>query len=129
MSSSFYSLVFRQKYIKLWGLMRNVEDETLSDHANDVAVLAHALAQIGNTFFGRHYDTGKAVIYALFHDLPEVFTGDMPTPIKYFNESTKETYKKVENEGYVVVHDKKYEYISTTGKKLIKYKNKKYLIK
>ena len=68
MSSSFYSLVFRQKYIKRWGLMRNVEDETLSDHANDVAVLAHALAQIGNTFFGRHYDTGKAVIYALFHD-------------------------------------------------------------
>lgn len=106
MSSSFYSLVFRQKYIKRWGLMRNVEDETLSDHANDVAVLAHALAQIGNTFFGRHYDTGKAVIYALFHDLPEVFTGDMPTPIKYFNESTKETYKKVENEAVGILLSK-----------------------
>lgn len=98
MSSSFYSLVFRQKYIKRWGLMRNVEEETLSNHATDVAVLTHALSVIGNTFFGKHYDTGKAVVYALFHDLPEVFTGDMPTPIKYFSDSTKKTYKKVEEQ-------------------------------
>ena len=96
MSSSFYALVFRQKYIKRWGLMRNVEPETLSDHASDVAVLTHALATIGNTFFGKHYDAEKAVVYALFHDLPEVFTGDLPTPIKYFNDSTKENYKQVE---------------------------------
>ena len=76
--------------------MRNVEPETLSDHASDVAVLTHALATIGNTFFGKHYDAEKAVVYALFHDLPEVFTGDLPTPIKYFNDSTKENYKQVE---------------------------------
>ncbi|MCI8331342.1 MAG: 5'-deoxynucleotidase [Clostridiales bacterium] len=96
MSNSFYALVFRQKYIKRWGLMRNVEPETLADHANDVAVLTHALATIGNTLFGKHYDAEKAVVYALFHDLPEVFTGDLPTPIKYFNDSTKENYQQVE---------------------------------
>ncbi|MCI8590217.1 MAG: 5'-deoxynucleotidase [Clostridiales bacterium] len=98
MSSSFYALVFRQKYIKRWGLMRSVEQETLSDHVNDVAVLTHALATIGNTFFDKHYDAEKAVVYALFHDLPEVFTGDLPTPIKYFNDSTKKNYKQVESQ-------------------------------
>lgn len=66
----------------------------LSDHANDVAVLAHALAQIGNTFFGRHYDTGKAVIYALFHDLPEVFTGDMPTLLNILMKAQKRLIKR-----------------------------------
>ena len=98
MSSSFFALVFRQKYIKRWGLMRNVADETLSEHANDVAVLTHALAVIGNTYYGKSYDVGRAVVCALFHDLPEVFTGDMPTPVKYFNDDTKENYKKVEEQ-------------------------------
>ncbi len=96
MSSSFFALAFRQKYIKRWGLMRSVAPETLSEHATDVAVLTHALAVIGNTYYGKQYDVGKAVCCALFHDLPEVYTGDMPTPVKYFSDTTKKSYKRVE---------------------------------
>lgn len=96
MSSSFFALAFRQKYIKRWGLMRNVAEESLSEHATDVCVLTHALAVIGNTYFDKNYDVGRAVCCALFHDLPEVYTGDMPTPVKYFNDTTKSSYKNVE---------------------------------
>lgn len=98
MSNSFYALAFRQKYIKRWGLMRNVSDESLSEHATEVAILTHALCTIGNTFYNKNYDTGYAVTCAIFHDLPEVFTGDMPTPVKYFSDTTKESYKKVERQ-------------------------------
>ncbi len=98
MNNSFFALAFRQKYIRRWGLMRSVRDETLSEHANDVAVLAHALAVIGNTFYGKNYDTGRVAVCALFHDLPEVYTGDMPTPVKYFNDETKESYRRVEEQ-------------------------------
>ncbi len=94
---SFYALVFRQKYIKRWGLMRNTTPENLSEHANEVAVLTHALCEIGNRHFDRHYDSGKAVLLALYHDVPEVYTGDLPTPIKYFDKSSKESYNAVED--------------------------------
>lgn len=106
MSSSFYALAFRQKYIKRWGLMRNVAEESLSEHATDVCVLTHALAVIGNTYFGKSYDVGRAVCCALFHDLPEVYTGDMPTPVKYFNDTTKESYKKVEDQAVNLLLEK-----------------------
>lgn len=94
--NSFYALVFRQKYIKRWGLMRNTTEENLSEHANEVAVLTHALCEIGNTLFDRSYDCGKAVLLALYHDVPEVYTGDLPTPIKYFDNRSKESYSAVE---------------------------------
>ena len=95
--SSFYALVFRQKYIKRWGLMRNTTPENLSEHANEVAVLSHALCVIGNRHFGRQYDSGRAVLLALYHDVPEVYTGDLPTPIKYFDDSSKDSYSAVED--------------------------------
>ena len=94
--SSFYALVFRQKYIKRWGLMRNTTTENLSEHANEVAVLTHALCEIGNRLYGKNYDSGKAVLLALYHDVPEVYTGDLPTPIKYFDQGSKESYNAVE---------------------------------
>lgn len=93
---SFYALAFRQKYIKRWGLMRNSTPENLSEHANEVAVLTHALCEIGNRLFDRDYDCGKAVLLALYHDVPEVYTGDLPTPIKYFDVRSKESYSAVE---------------------------------
>ena len=95
--SSFYALVFRQKYIKRWGLMRNSTPENLSEHANEVAVITHALAEIGNRLFDRSYDCGRAVLLALYHDVPEVYTGDLPTPIKYFDSRSKESYSAVED--------------------------------
>ena len=94
--NSFFALVFRQKYIKRWGLMRNVQPENLSEHAAEVAVIAHCLAVVGNRIFGKHYDEGQATLLALFHDVPEVYTGDLPTPIKYYNPDIKTAYKEVE---------------------------------
>lgn len=121
MSSSFWALAFRQKYIKRWGLMRNVADESLSEHATDVCVLTHALAVIGNTYFGKSYDVGRAVCCALFHDLPEVYTGDMPTPVKYFNDTTKESYKKVEDQAVNLLLSKLPEELAPVYGDLLRY--------
>ena len=76
--------------------MRNSSVETLSEHACEVAVVAHALALIGNRYFGKNYDSDRAAAIALFHDVPEVYTGDMPTPVKYFDDDMKNGYQKVE---------------------------------
>ena len=93
---SFFALAFRQKFIYRWGLMRNVKSESLSEHANETAIVTHALALIGNNVYGENYDVGHAVLLALYHDVPEVYTGDLPTPVKYFDPSTKQSYEKVE---------------------------------
>lgn len=96
--SSFYALVFRQKHIQRWGLMRNAVPETLAEHSSECAVLAHALATIGNRVYGRDYDVGRVVTMALFHDVPEVFTGDMPTPVKYANAEIRSQFAMIEAE-------------------------------
>ena len=96
MNNSFYSLIFRQKYIKRWGLMRNISEENLSSHSFEVAILAQALAIIGNTYYNKEYNVDRICTIALFHDAEEVYTGDMPTPIKYFNDDMRDNYKKVE---------------------------------
>ena len=96
MASSFFALIFREKYIRRWGLMRNSSEENLSSHSMEVAMIAHALAVIGNTMFGKSYDEGKVMAVALYHDATEVFTGDMPTPIKYYNPEIRDAYRKVE---------------------------------
>lgn len=93
---SFFSLAFRQKYIRRWGLMRNVDPENLAEHSSETAMLTHALAVIGNTFFNKNYDVGRAVVLALFHDIPEVYTGDLPTPVKYYSDDMRENYKIIE---------------------------------
>ena len=94
--NSFFALLFRQKYITRWGLMRSVTPESLSEHTAECAVIAHALAIIGNTYYGRSYDPDRVASLALFHDAPEVFTGDLPTPIKYFSNETKQDYAVIE---------------------------------
>ena len=96
--SSFFALVFRQKYIQRWGLMRNISPESLSEHAAECAVLTHALALIGNKIFGKSYDLGRAVMLALYHDVPEVFTGDMPTPIKYSSAQLRSQFEEIERQ-------------------------------
>lgn len=102
----FYALVFRQKYIRRWGLMRNSLVETLSEHACEVAVIAHALALIGNRYFGKSYNADRAAAIALFHDVPEVYTGDMPTPVKYFDDTTAKGYQKVEERAVATLLEK-----------------------
>ena len=97
-NNSFYALVFRQKYIRRWGLMRNTMTENLSEHAMETAVLAHSLALIGNEIFGKQYDPDRIATLALFHDVPEVFTGDLPTPVKYFDTNSRESYQHIEEQ-------------------------------
>lgn len=97
-NSHFFALVSRMKYINRWALMRNTESENLYEHSFEVAVIAHALCVIGNERFSRSYDADRAAVIALYHDFSEILTGDMPTPVKYRNESLKSEYKKVERE-------------------------------
>lgn len=96
MSHSFFAYIFRMRYIARWALMRNTRTENVEEHSYEVAVLAHALAVIGRDVFHKELDPDRAAAAALFHDAPEIITGDMPTPIKYFNPGIKDAYKQVE---------------------------------
>ncbi len=97
MGSSFFALAFRMKYINRWGLMKNSRNETLTEHCAETAMIAHALAVIGNKLFGKSYDCDKIATLALYHDISEIITGDLPTPVKYFNDDIKNSYKQVES--------------------------------
>ena len=96
MSYSFFAYIFRMRYIARWALMRNTRTENVEEHSYEVAVLAHALAAIGREVFHKDADPDKAAAAALFHDAPEIITGDMPTPIKYYNPELKAAYRQVE---------------------------------
>lgn len=93
---SFFALASRMKYINRWGLMRNLRSENLTEHSAECAMLSHALALVGNKYFGKNYDENKIAVYALYHDMSEIFTGDLPTPVKYFNDSIRDSYKSLE---------------------------------
>lgn len=96
MKKHFFAVISRMKYINRWGLMRNTRYENLSEHSFDVAITAHALAVIKNTHFGGSLNADRAAVLALYHDAPEILTGDLPTPVKYYNEQTKKAYDEVE---------------------------------
>lgn len=97
MSSNFFAMVNRMKLIDRWALMRNTSKENIAEHSHSVAVIAHALALIGNKKFGKNYDAERACLLALYHDTTEVITGDMPTPVKYYNDDIRDVYKDVEH--------------------------------
>ncbi len=96
MNNSFFALIFRQRYIVRWGLMRNIHSENLAEHSAQVAMLAHVMAKIGNKRLGKNYDIEKITVSALYHDATEIYTGDMPTPIKYYNKITRDNYAEIE---------------------------------
>ena len=96
MQTGFYAMLSRMKYINRWGLMRNTRPESLSEHALDVAIIAHALALLRNRRFGGQVSPERAALLALYHDAHEIITGDLPTPVKYLNPEIKGAYKKVE---------------------------------
>lgn len=96
MKSHFFAMLSRMKNINRWGLMRNVRSENLCEHSFETAVIAHALAEIANNRLGAEIDSDKVAVCALFHDTTEILTGDMPTPVKYYNEDLKNAYKQVE---------------------------------
>ncbi len=96
MPYNFFALLGRMNCIDRWGLMRNTRVENIQEHSHMVAVLAHGLAVIGKEKFGATVDPGEAAIAGLYHDAPEILTGDLPTPVKYDNPAIKEAYKAVE---------------------------------
>ncbi|MBE7024627.1 MAG: 5'-deoxynucleotidase [Ruminococcaceae bacterium] len=96
--SNFFALLSRMKYIDRWALMRSTRRETLSEHTLEVAMLAHALAVLGNTYLGKSYDPAQCALIALYHDATEIITGDMPTPVKYKNPHLSSAYKAMEAE-------------------------------
>ena len=97
MAIEFYALMGRMRYITRWGLMRNTFSENISEHSHQVAVLAHAMALIRRDILQLEGpDPDRCAVAALYHDVSETLTGDMPTPIKYYNEDIKQAYKQVE---------------------------------
>ena len=97
MPNEFYALLGRMRYITRWGLMRNTFSENIQEHSHQVAVLAHALALIRRDVLGLEGpDPDRCAVAALYHDATEILTGDMPTPIKYYNSAIKDAYKQVE---------------------------------
>ena len=96
MSSHYYAMLFRMKYIKRWALMHNLREENLSEHSLETAFIAHALAVIENRRFNKNITAEKVCLVALFHDTHEILTGDLPTPVKYYDEDIKSSYKKIE---------------------------------
>ncbi len=97
MSYSFFALISRMKYIDRWALMRNTDTENIQEHSHMVAVLAHCLAVIENRYYGGLVDVGQVALAALYHDATEIITGDMPTPIKYYNSQLRDAYQDVEH--------------------------------
>lgn len=93
----FFAFLSRMRYISRWGLMRNTVPENIQEHSLDVAVIAHALATIRNTYFDGQMDAGRASLYGIFHDASEIFTGDMPTPVKHFNPNFKRSFHQLED--------------------------------
>lgn len=96
MENRFFALISRMRYIGRWGLMRNTFQENIQEHSHMVAVLAHALAIINRDILGIPSDPDRCASAALFHDASEILTGDLPTPIKYYNPEIKNAYKQVE---------------------------------
>ncbi len=98
MAYNFFAMFSRMKYIDRWALMRNTRKENLSEHTLEVAAIAHALAVISNEKYGASLNAERAALLGIYHDMPEIITGDMPTPIKYGNPQLKQAYKAVERE-------------------------------
>ena len=96
MSCNFFAYMARMKFIRRWGLMKSVTTENIAEHSAQVAQLAHALALIRNKKFGGSLDPDRIATMALYHETSEVMTGDLPTPIKYYNRTIHNAYKDLE---------------------------------
>ena len=96
MSSRFFAIVSRMKYINRWGLMRNTLNENISEHSLETAIIAHLLCVLRNKRFGGNVNPERAALLTVYHDATEILTGDLPTPVKYYNPDIKAAYSAVE---------------------------------
>ena len=94
---NFFAYMARMKLIRRWSLMKSVSDENIAEHSAQVAEIAHALALIKNRYFGGQLNADRIGMAALYHETAEVLTGDLPTPIKYYNPEIREAYKAIES--------------------------------
>ena len=115
----FFALLFRLKYINRWGLMRSFRTENVSEHSLEVAIIAHALAEIGVEYFNKTYNPADIALKAIYHDVSEIFTGDLPSPIKYYTDEMKKTYKSIESEAEVNLLSKLPEELKKSYEKVI----------
>ena len=98
MANEFFAFMGRMRYITRWGLMRNTFSENLTEHSYMTAVLAHALALIRRDILKLEGpEPDRCAVAALYHDASEILTGDLPTPVKYYNPDIKQAYKQVEH--------------------------------
>lgn len=97
MNNQFFAMMSRMKYIERWALMRNSVRENISEHSLEVAMIAHGLAVLGNVRHGKNYNAEKCAMIAMYHDCSEIITGDMPTPVKYYNSSIRGIYHEIED--------------------------------
>ncbi len=100
-TSSFYAYLTRLRWIKRWGLKRNAHEENVMEHSWEVSVIAHTLALIKNRYFNGQVDANAVATAALYHDITEVITGDLPTPIKYHSEEIRNAYKEIERQAEI----------------------------
>lgn len=115
---SFFAMMARMKYIERWALMRNSLQENISEHSLEVAMLAHGLAIISNEKCGGTLDVNAIALMGLYHDANEIITGDMPTPVKYFDDDIKDAYKRVEHVASVTMIRKLPDYMQKYYKPL-----------
>ena len=94
----FFAMFSRMKYINRWALMKNTRSENLSEHSLEVAAIAHAIAVMKNLRFGGELNAERAAVLGLYHDMPEIITGDMPTPVKYHSKTLRNAFREVETE-------------------------------
>ena len=94
----FFGMMARLKLINRWSLMRNTREENLAEHSLEVAMIAHALAVIGNTYLGKSLNEEKIALLGMYHDAAEIITGDLPTPVKYHDDHIRDNYKDLEKE-------------------------------
>ncbi|MCD7741800.1 MAG: 5'-deoxynucleotidase [Ruminococcus sp.] len=98
MSERFFAVISRMKYINRWSLMRNTITENISEHSLETAFIAHALALIRNRRFGGSVNAERCALLAMYHDATEIITGDLPTPVKYYNPEIRSVYAEIEDE-------------------------------
>ena len=96
MRHHFFAYVSRLRYIRRWGLMRSVMPENDAEHSLQVAMIAHAITIMGRDRYGRQVDPEHVLALGVYHDVSEVITGDMPTPVKYQTDELRRSYKDVE---------------------------------